>query len=70
MTHTLKDVWEAQGWQWRTLAQAAHISQSTLWRMNRKEEGIAWGTVLRVCRILGLTLDDYVRLDPGPDHGE
>jgi len=49
------------------VAAKANISIPTLYKLNRKEdEGVALAIVKRVCAVLGLSLDEYDKLDACP----
>lgn len=71
MTRTLRDVWVEQGYNSATLAVAAGIkSPPTLYEMNKKRRGVSFGTVQDVCRVLGISLDEYAALDRCPHADE
>ncbi len=63
---TLRDVWLSKGMNSVEVAAAAKCSVATLYKCNRKEPGIAIGTVQRVCAVLGITLDEYAALEVCP----
>jgi DNA-binding Xre family transcriptional regulator len=63
---TLRDVWIEKGMNSTEVAAQAHISVPTLYKLNRKEKGVAIGIVQRVCAVLGLSLDEYVTLEVCP----
>ncbi len=66
---TLRDIWIAKGMNSTQVAAAAGCSIPTLYKLNRKggeEDGVAIGIVRRVCNVLGLSLDQYERLDACP----
>ncbi len=66
---TLRDTWISRGMNSTQVAAAAGCSIPTLYKLNRKggeEDGVAIGIVRRVCSVLGLSLDQYERLDACP----
>jgi DNA-binding phage protein len=63
---TLRDIWIAKGMRSTQVAGLANISIGTLYRCNRKEENVTFGTVVSVCKVLGLSLDEYASLDACP----
>jgi DNA-binding phage protein len=63
---TLRDIWIAQGMRSTEVAAAAGITIGTLYRCNRKEENVQFSTVVQVCKVLGLSLDEYASLDACP----
>ncbi len=60
---TLRDVWISQGLTSTEAAAKAKIAVPTLYALNRKETGVSWGIVVRVCKALDLTLDDFSKLE-------
>lgn len=66
---TLRDIWIAKGMNSTQVAAQARCSVPTLYKLNRKggeEDGVAFGIVQRVCTVLGLSLEEYTRLDTCP----
>lgn len=64
---TLRDVWIGKDMNSTEVAYKAKCSVATLYKLNRREDkGIAFGIIKRVCAVLGLTLDEYERLDACP----
>lgn len=63
---TLRDIWQARGMNSVEVAAAAKCSVATLYKLNRQEQGVAIGTVKRVCAVLGLSLDEFMALDACP----
>jgi DNA-binding Xre family transcriptional regulator len=64
---TLRDIWISKGMTSTQVAAAARCSIPTLYKMNRREEqGVAFGIIKRVCAVLGLTLDEFDRLEACP----
>jgi DNA-binding phage protein len=63
---TLRDVWTQKGMRSTQVAAASGISIGTLYRCNRKEDDVQFSTVVAVCKVLGLSLDEYAALDRCP----
>lgn len=63
---TLRDIWVAKGMRSMEVAAAAGVTVSTLYRCNRKEDNVQFSTVVAVCKVLGLSLDEYASLDACP----
>jgi DNA-binding Xre family transcriptional regulator len=64
---TLRDVWMSKGMTSVQVAAAAKCSTATLYKLNRREDsGVAFAIVQRVCSVLGLSLDEYSKLDACP----
>jgi DNA-binding Xre family transcriptional regulator len=63
---TLRDVWQSKSMNSTQVAAAAGITTATLYRMNRKEEDVLFNKVQAVCKVLGMSLDEYAALDPCP----
>lgn len=63
---TLRDVWIARGMNSTEVAYKAQCAVATLYKLNRKEGGVAFDTVQRVAKVLGLSLDEFAALDACP----
>lgn len=63
---TLRDVWTRKGLNSTQVAAQAGITTATLYRMNRKEEDVLFNKVQAVCKVLGISLDEYAQLAPCP----
>jgi len=63
---TLRDVWIEKEMNSTQVAAAADITVATLYRMNRKEKDVRFNKVVAVCKVLGLSLDQYAALDECP----
>lgn len=63
---TLRDVWLAKGMNSVEVAAASKCSVATLYKLNRRDQGVAIGTIKRVCAVLGLSLDQYDALEACP----
>lgn len=61
---TLRDLWESKGLSPTELAARAGISQMTLYRMNRRDSNILARNIAKVCQQLGITREEYDRLEP------
>jgi DNA-binding Xre family transcriptional regulator len=62
---TLRNVWEQRDMTVEDVAHAAGVSAGTVWRANRKER-LYRKNLRDICRVLGITLDEYRALDPCP----
>lgn len=62
---TLRDLWIEHDLTSQEVADRARISKVTLYKMNRKET-VSQRTIVRVCRVLGITRADYDALDVCP----
>lgn len=63
---TLRDIWKQKGMTSTQVAGLAGISVPSLYKLNRKEEDVNFSTVRAVCKVLGLSLDEFANLDPCP----
>jgi DNA-binding Xre family transcriptional regulator len=63
----LRDVIHEKDLHYLDVCREVKISPATLFKMYRREDnGIAFGTVKRVCAVVGLSLDEYDRLEECP----
>jgi len=62
---TLRDLWIELDLTSAEVADRARITKPTLYKMNRKEK-VSDRTIVRVCRILGITRAQYHELEVCP----
>lgn len=63
---TLRDIQVEQRWTSTKLAKEAKTSRPTLWKLYRKD-AVNWQILYRVCKVLGISMDEYAKLDPCPE---
>lgn len=64
---TLRDLVHEQGRTTQWVAKKAKVTRSTIYAMYQKRKGIAFETVCAVCDALGITTDDYRKMDACPN---
>lgn len=62
MVMTLRELWESKNMSPTRVAGLAGITTTTLYKMNRKQR-VAPRTIEDVCRVLGISLQQYEQLD-------